>query len=201
MPPNTGGPASPEEIKQTGFDLIVAMMREEETVAPVIPGARAEKCVSQVACAGFQREFRLRGIGANIGFAQFERIAQFPGSPAGKERIRVPCRSAQTMIQMTDDQLPVAELVQSKQQRHRVSPAGNPDKILSPWRGNYERRAQLLEQVNQWTRRRNTGEEAGEGQPSRPLEARFPAGRRKVWPARCRNHSRCGRSGSCRPIL
>jgi hypothetical protein len=96
--PGCSAPA--KEIKEAGFDLVVAMVGEEDPVAAVVLRARLEKRISQVACGCLEGESFVRGVGADVRFAKFERIAQFFRDGADKQRIGICGGTAQAMVQM-----------------------------------------------------------------------------------------------------
>jgi hypothetical protein len=104
-------------------------MAKENRLATSTPPDTREKFVTRHAPRRFHRLFRGASQCANIGLIELERTVKPGGQTFDELRIGCARAAAQLMIEMADDETPVARIDELMQQGDRITAAGNADEV------------------------------------------------------------------------
>lgn len=124
-----GRPGAAKQIHQESLNEIIRVVAEENRLAPSAPRDACKKFVTRHASRRFQRLFRSAGQRAHIRLIDLE-LTMKPGSQTFDElRIGLARATAQLMIEMADDEAPVAKIEELMQQGDRIAAAGDADEV------------------------------------------------------------------------
>ncbi len=118
-----------KQVHQKSLNEIIRVMPEKDCVASATPGGFRKKLVTRHASRCFQRLPGLAGKRGNICSARLKLTLELRGQAFDEFRIGLARASAQLMIEMADDEPPIAKIVELMQKRDRIAPAGDADEV------------------------------------------------------------------------
>jgi hypothetical protein len=124
-----GRPSAAKQIHQESLNKIICVMAKEDRLATPAPRNARKKFVTGRASRCFDRLFRRAGQRAHIGLADLELTVKPGGQTFDELRIGFAGTAAQLMIEMANDEAPVARIDELMQQCDRITAAGNADEV------------------------------------------------------------------------
>lgn len=104
-------------------------MPEKDCVASATPGGSRKKLVTRHASRCFQRLPGLAGKRGNICSARLKLTSELRGQAFDEFRIGLARVSAQLMIEMADDERPIAKIIELMQKCDGITPARDANEV------------------------------------------------------------------------
>lgn len=117
----------PAKIANDGFRLILGMMRQEDVRCAMLPRHALKESISLHASAGLDGQFPLPCQQSDVRAVNLARDTERGRELQHETRISIRLRTAQTMIQVTENETPPPLRYKEMEKHHRVPPAGNAD--------------------------------------------------------------------------